>query len=96
VSADLCGCEFTSLKHKLQRGETLQPDHAANTMLPVQYTSKRERSGTFLLAVVSHLLSVARKFLGGPERIDGDEMKNRRLINEEEKVLLTYTHMQTQ
>lgn len=55
-------------------------DHTTDTMLPVRYTSTRQT-----LAVMSHLLSVARKFLGGPERIDGDEIKSSRLSNEEEK-----------
>lgn len=47
--------------------------------------------GDLPLAVVSHLLSVAREFLGGPEKIDGDETNNRRLSNKEEKIPLTHT-----
>lgn len=61
-------------------------------MLPAQCVSTRERSGTFPLAVTSHLLGIARKFLGRPERINGDEMNNGRLCNEEKKVPLTCTH----
>ena len=47
------------------------------------------------MAVTSHLLSAARKFLGCPERINGDEMNNRRLSNEEEKVPFAHTHART-
>lgn len=58
----------------------------------MQRVSRRERSGTFPLAVTSHLLSIARKVLERPERINGDEMNNGRLCNEEKKVPLTCMH----
>lgn len=78
----LCGCEFTFLKHKLQRGEALK------RLTPRYPCCVSAGSRTFPLAAVSYFLTVARKLLGGPERIDGFEMNNRRLSNEEKAPLI--------
>lgn len=88
VSANLCGCEFPSLKYKLQRAETLQAwSHHWHHVTCAVYQHK----GPSLLAVMFRLLSIARKFL----EVQKESIDNRRLSNEE-KVPFTHTHACTE